>query len=381
MTNNKNSINIIRSMSKTQKIVLGFFIIFITIFSFLFFINKKPSNITGQDIIEIGAILPLTGNSADIGESSRKGIELCIINWNLRGGLKGRKIKSIVYDSKANPIEGKTLSTKMLAEHNPILIYTLISGVALNAKRITEHNKILHLACVGSTNLLEKTDSQTLRNYISPKILGSEIIKAMKEKLHKNKLVVFYVNNELGRSYKNSVENASINEDVTLKVFPYEDNSNDYRSIILKADIKENDVLYVIGVGANIGRVIKQIRESGFNGTILGDANLLNQSSINNAGQAMLNVFVLDFHREKQEEYYRITRQYKDRFGTEMDVFSLLAYEGINTIFQYIEEYDIRNYKNLARKMENYERKTVLGNVKILDNELKYPLDLRPVNK
>jgi len=359
-----------------KKIWIGVIAIVVLVGIGWFFLSKQEKQ---EDTIKIGAILPLTGNSADIGESSRKGIEFCIAEWNSRGGLGGKKIEQVVYDSKADPKEGRTIASKIMSENKPLMIYSLISGVALNIKSVTEQKKILHMACIGSNNLLEQPNNNTIRNYISPKILGKEIIKALKIDYNKNELMVFYVNNELGLSYKTSVEEEAKKEFIKLKTISYEDNTHDYKPIIIKAQIKADDVLYIIGVGASIGRVIKQIREIGFNGIILGDANLLNQSALSNAGQSLQNVFVLDFKRETEKySYQNLILKYSDMFGIEMDIFALLAYEGINTVFHFINENKIVDFTNLAIQMEGFERETVLGKVSLQSNELTFPLGISP---
>jgi branched-chain amino acid transport system substrate-binding protein len=49
--------------------------------------------------INIGAVLPLTGNSASIGEDQRRGIELAVDKINEDGGVLGKKLNVIVEDS------------------------------------------------------------------------------------------------------------------------------------------------------------------------------------------------------------------------------------------------------------------------------------------
>ena len=49
--------------------------------------------------VSIGAILPLTGASASVGEDQRRGAELAVEQVNAHGGVLGGKLKVIVEDS------------------------------------------------------------------------------------------------------------------------------------------------------------------------------------------------------------------------------------------------------------------------------------------
>ena len=48
------------------------------------------------DQVVLGAVLPLTGSSATVGEDQRRGIELAVDYINSRGGVLGKPLKVIV---------------------------------------------------------------------------------------------------------------------------------------------------------------------------------------------------------------------------------------------------------------------------------------------
>jgi len=334
-----------------------------------------------KGVIKIGAILPLTGNASDLGESTRKGIELCLENWNEKGGVLNRKLESVFLDSKGEPKEGRMLANKLLSENTPLLVYTVVSGVALNVKEELEEKGVLHLACIGSSNLLESSSKHTLRNYISPQTLGQEVINALIDNFERKELIVFYVNNELGLSYKNAVVEAAKDKSVSIQAsIPYEEESIDYRNVILNSKIQNNDVLYITGIGASLGKIIKQIRESGFYGTIVCDANLLNNSAITIAGQSLQNVYVLNFFLgEQRTEYRMVAEQYENKFNSKIDVFALLAYQGVDSVLRFVETKKIADFHNLAEQMEGFQVNGIMGEIRIQGKEIIYPLQLSEV--
>ncbi len=60
-------------------VLLGFFIYF--------------ASCVRQNEIEIGAVLELTGDGAEIGKDAQRGMELAVSEINEDGGITGRKLK------------------------------------------------------------------------------------------------------------------------------------------------------------------------------------------------------------------------------------------------------------------------------------------------
>jgi branched-chain amino acid transport system substrate-binding protein len=85
-----------------------------------------------KDSITIGAAVPLTGNEATFGLSTRRGIELAVAEWNARGGVLGRPILLFVEDDKGEPAEGASSVTRLIHQRKAVGIVGLpMSKVAL----------------------------------------------------------------------------------------------------------------------------------------------------------------------------------------------------------------------------------------------------------
>ncbi|MBP6018931.1 MAG: ABC transporter substrate-binding protein [Burkholderiaceae bacterium] len=66
-----------------------------------------------QETIQIGAVLPLTGPSATVGEDIRRGIQLGVDKVNENGGVLGKKLAVVVEDSANNPTTALTAARKL----------------------------------------------------------------------------------------------------------------------------------------------------------------------------------------------------------------------------------------------------------------------------
>ena len=72
-----------------------------------------PLGAKSQDI-KIGAIWPLTGSQAAVGQEAKRGLEMAVDRINGSGGVLGRKMRLILEDDKSDPSVGVAAINKLL---------------------------------------------------------------------------------------------------------------------------------------------------------------------------------------------------------------------------------------------------------------------------
>ena len=86
-----------------------------------------------EEVIKIGAILPLTGDVAVWGNNTKEGIDLAVDEINKSGGVNGKKIRIINEDSEALPQKGvAALKTVMERSTTPGLKIQGLEGQPLS---------------------------------------------------------------------------------------------------------------------------------------------------------------------------------------------------------------------------------------------------------
>ena len=103
--------------------------------------------------MRVGLIAPLTGGSADFGNSLRFGAELAIKEINEVGGFQGRPLELVVRDDAAQPDVGRKAAEDLVL--NEKVAYTIgfcNTGVALKAIPVFQENKhVLMVPCSQGT--------------------------------------------------------------------------------------------------------------------------------------------------------------------------------------------------------------------------------------
>jgi len=107
--------------------------------------------------VNLGAILPLTGTSASIGEDQRRGIELAVENINAHGGVDGQKLNMIVEDSSGSPVTGLNAVRKLTQVNKvPLVVGDFSSSVTIPVGQYLVKNHLLHLNISGTSTDVRK---------------------------------------------------------------------------------------------------------------------------------------------------------------------------------------------------------------------------------
>jgi branched-chain amino acid transport system substrate-binding protein len=111
------------------------------------------------DPIRIGLIAPLSGGSADFGNSVRHGAALAVKEINEVGGFLGRPLELVIRDDKANPDAGRAAAIDLVQkEQVAFTIGFCNTGVAMKALDVFEAARhLLMVPCSQGTAVTRKT--------------------------------------------------------------------------------------------------------------------------------------------------------------------------------------------------------------------------------
>ena len=97
-------------------------------------------------VIAIGAIYPLSGPAAHLGESNRRGASIAIQLINERGGIGGKQLSLVVEDSQTEPAVGVSAFRKLTNGAEFSVILTSLTSVAMALRPLAEAKQIVLFA-------------------------------------------------------------------------------------------------------------------------------------------------------------------------------------------------------------------------------------------
>ena len=213
-----------------------------------------------KEEIKIGAILPLTGESAFWGINIKNGIELGVEEINNNGGVQGKTINIIYEDTKGDGKTGTEAIHKLITTDKvQAVIGDVISSVILAVAPIMEKNKI-PLIGFGESVAITDAGDYIFRNWNS----AASDIKITSEYAaqHSNKMIVFSQNDAYGKSAKRLMQDYLVKNNIQI-VFQSEFNKgeSDFRTLITQFKNLDFDGIYMAGFHEEAIIFLKQCKE------------------------------------------------------------------------------------------------------------------------
>ena len=151
-----------------------------------------PAPPADRTTIRIGLIFPLTGGSADMGNSARVGAQVAVNEINEVGGYLGRKLQLVIRDDEANADVGlRHAEDLVLKEKVTATIGFCNTGVAMKALDVFQKNKhLLFVTCATGTAITAKYPAQesfifrtAARDQLQTQFLVDEIVNRKLKKV------------------------------------------------------------------------------------------------------------------------------------------------------------------------------------------------------
>ena len=190
-------------------------------------------------------------------------------------------------------------------------------------------------------------------------------------------MCLFYCNNEFGQGYLDATLQATKASGLSeCKTIGYDESDLSYRNIILKAGLSNNNVLFVIGQQESLGRLIKQIRESGYDGIILSEPNITSASTLSVLSKDILNnvYYISVIQTDKvdliRDEYYKKHHQKPSELALD-------AYNNTDLILTLYEKINGNPELLKCDSLMKVQFDGLFGPTRVVDSEIKYNLQLK----
>jgi ABC-type branched-subunit amino acid transport system substrate-binding protein len=218
--------------------------------------------------VKIGAVMPLTGDLADFGESDAKGVELAVKEINEAGGVMGQDLALSIADTRTSPQAGVDAAKKLVNVQNVAgLVGALSSGVSISiAKSVSSQQGVPQVSNASTSPAITdlKDNGYMFRTVPSDELQGV-VLGDIAYDEGVRKVAALYVNNQYGEGlakvFKRRFEEKG--GEVTA-MLPYEKGKASYRGELSSADKGGAEALLLVGYPENGITILKQAIQQGF---------------------------------------------------------------------------------------------------------------------
>ena len=348
-------------MKRKRILLISVFTICIAISLVLLPSCAKGKKSEEASAIKIGAILPMTGSTAEYGDSNKKGASIYIEEQKNQG------LFSVTFnDSKNDNKTAKNLFTRLESKGFDFYFISM-SGIAMTLKPDFKDFKNFMISIAAAKDLTE-------RGYGIIKMLpdtqnqANEIVGVIKKLYSEdvNKCLI-YINDDFGLSFKKIISD----EIKDIKTFDFSKDEKEFKNIVSKVLIEKPKTIITIGYGTKLGLLIKTIRVLGFEDEIIATPEVMFDDVKNVAGDALKNVITVTFNlREDDKDYIDFTKRYNEKYSKNPNYDSFLGYDCIKIIVEGLKELKNENKELTPKKLfehltaKKYFR-TFLGDITI----------------
>ncbi|MBD2256564.1 ABC transporter substrate-binding protein [Pseudanabaena sp. FACHB-2040] len=220
------------------------------------------------EAIEIGALMPLTGDLQAYGESAMNGINLAIEEINAAGGVLGRPIKLAIGDTQTAPQPSIDAAQKLVSISGvQAVVGPMSSGEAIPvAESVTSKNNVLQISNSATSPVLTDVNDNdfSFRTVPSDAFQGVALAEVVQQKGMEN-LAIIYINNDYGQGLAESFQEAfeAAGGEISGSV-PYEQGQSSYRGELQQLARGGAEALVLIGYPENGITILKQSLEENF---------------------------------------------------------------------------------------------------------------------
>lgn len=233
-----------------------------------------PAAPSGEgDVVLFGEVGSLTGSEAMFGVQTQHGIELAVKEINAAGGVKGRKIKVIVYDDQSKPEEARSAVTRLIVQDKVHLVLGEVASTnSLQMAPVCQQNQVPMITPSSTNPKVTEIGDYIFRVCFIDPFQGEVMAKFAREHLKLAKVAVFKdvrCDYCIGLAEYFTAKFKALGGQVVLAE-SYSKGDSDFRAQLTKIRGAKPDGVFVPGYYNDVGLVAKQARQLGLKATLLG---------------------------------------------------------------------------------------------------------------
>lgn len=317
--------------------------------------NETISTATKNDGIPIGIALAQTSNVALLGQEGVAGSKIAEKYFNDKGGINGTPIRLVLQDTGGDEA-GAINAFQTLITQNKVagIVGPTLSQQAFSADPVAERAKVPVIAASNTAKGIPDIGDYVARVSAPVTIVAPNSVKAaLKINPQIKRVAVFFAQNDAFNKSETEVFQKTVKDQglelVTVQKFQTTD--TDFQTQITSALNLKPDLIIISGLASDGGNLVRQLRELGYKGLIIG-GNGLNSSNIFSVCKEQCNgVLVAQAyspdHKNAVNENFRTA--YFNQYKKQPPQFSAQAFSAVQVYVEALQALDKKSpIKNLS---------------------------------
>jgi branched-chain amino acid transport system substrate-binding protein len=245
------------------------------------------SAVASAQNVKIIGLVELTGTGTTSGTNFDNGIKLAVKEINESGGILGRKIDYVSYDTQSNPGVAKGLADKAIDEGAYVVMGPVFSGSIMVSMASTKRAEIPNFTGGEAAAITQQGNPYVFRTSFTQSTAMPKIANYIRDKVKAKTVDIVYVNNDFGKGGRDliikSLEARGIKIGADISSDP---GQVDFSSVVIKAKQSNGDALFAYTNEEESARLLRELKKQGYAKPIIGETVLTSQKVIELAGDS-----------------------------------------------------------------------------------------------
>ena len=291
---------------------------------------KPASKAPSGEPIKIGAILPVSGQYAPMGDPMKKSIELAQETINAAGGIAGRPLQLVIYDDEADQAKSLQLTDRLINEDKVVAIIGPVPTACAQGDTQEAEKYSIPEMYSNPTAAIWKGKKYIFHINHDDNMQAEALVNYIDKKLGKKSIAILYDANPYGSNGSQLAKAAA--EKRGLKVTDMEKYGGQDRDVTPQlTKIKDSgaEALVIWGVNPVPAIAVKQLRQLGSKIPVVGSDALYSPVFIQLAGDAAegtSSVTALNTDHPDAEQS-NLVNLYKAKYNTVPPLFAAFAWD------------------------------------------------------
>ena len=364
-----------------KKTMGGFFLCFLAVF-------VLSSAGLAQDTIKIGFFAPITGPAAVDGTSAKNAVEIGVKEVNGAGGIKGKKVELILYDDRLKAEEAVAIANKLIEKDK---VAGVVSGSYSGPTRVTAPifqkagmpmvaGYAVHPDVTWDPKA-KKPNDFIFRNGFLGEVEGAAAAEFAVKNLKAKKMSLIFMDNDFGRAISAgfAAHAEKLGASILTKQMYKFPGEKDFRPFLTRIKEGNPDLIFAAGYYNEAAAIVRQSKELGIKGTIMGEEGFDSPKFLEIAGPTAEGVIIAtNLDRDDPRPLVQnFLKSYRQAYGHDADMVGASSYDAFKILVAAIEKagtdakaiqkalLETKDYNGLTGKITRFVQGEVIKPVQI----------------
>jgi branched-chain amino acid transport system substrate-binding protein len=324
----------------------------------------------GKKQVTLLVAAPMSGEQAQAGRDILDAVRYAAEEWNLKGGVLGKKVVVQSADDKGDPEQAAKIAAEWKGKADAVIGH-YNSSCTLAAMEVYYKNRLL-MVTPSSTNpeITAKGYPLVFRVCGRDDQQGKSAAAFVAARFPEAKVAVLHDNSSYGKELANEfmANYEFLTKSKLVHYGPIDRSHVDFASEVNALKAKEPTLVYFGGLWPQGAELVKQMRQSGLSVTFVSGDGCFDPQFIKAAGpdsEGTLVTFIPD--QEKLSSAKAVVAALKGRSGGRLGPYALYAYSAANVVLQGMAKAQSTDSIAVAKALHQMEVDTPFGMMKFDD--------------